>query len=148
MSLTRPLTLRGALGFEQQRKKAINALTILRSAIGLQPFRCLCRGPAVERFSSALKLIERNRIRNAVHPNMYESTRTRIHREQLHELSVTRIFGCDDHGIAVYAHDFGWPLKSAEHEDNSAILANMGGRFCATAGEILVNHFKRTKSSP
>jgi hypothetical protein len=39
----------------------------------------------------------------------------------------------------------GGPLKSAEHDDDSAILANMGGRFCATAGEILVNHFKRTK---
>jgi hypothetical protein len=45
----------------------------------------------------------------------------------------------------VYAHDFGWPLKSAERDDDSAILANMGGRFYATAGEILVNHLKRTK---
>src|SRR5438552_2355308 len=52
------------------------------SAIGLQPFRVLCQGPAVERFALALKLIERNRvparIRNAIHPNMRESTSSRI----------------------------------------------------------------------
>jgi hypothetical protein len=47
--------------------------------------------------------------------------------------------------MAVYAHDFGWSLKSTEHDDNSAILASMGGRLCATTSEILVNHFKRTK---
>ena len=76
---------------------------------------------------------------------MYESTGTRIRREQFHELCVTRIFDCDQPGIAVYPHDFGWSLKSAEHDDNSAILASMSSRLRATAGEILVSHFKRTK---
>jgi hypothetical protein len=47
--------------------------------------------------------------------------------------------------MAVYAHDFGWSLKSAEHDDNPAILASVGGRLGATAGEILVNHFQRAK---
>lgn len=96
-----------------------------------------------------LKLIERNRvparIGNAIHPNVYESTSARIRREQFRELSVTRIFGTDQRGIAVYPHDFGRSLKGAEHDDNSAILASMGSRLCAATGEILVNHFKRTK---
>jgi|KBSSwiStaDraftv2_1062776.scaffolds.fasta_scaffold70257_5 hypothetical protein len=76
---------------------------------------------------------------------MYESAGTQIRGEQLRELSVTRIFECYQHGMAVYAHDLGWPLKSAEHDDDSAILASMGSRLCATTGEILINHFKRTK---
>ena len=62
---------------------------------------------------------------------MYESTSTRIHGEEFHELSITRIFGCDQNRIAVYAYDFGWPLKSAEHDDNSAIFASMSGRLRA-----------------
>jgi len=76
---------------------------------------------------------------------MYESASTRIHGEQFHELSVTRIFDSDQQGLAVYADDFGWSLKSAEHDDNAAILASVCGRLCATTGEILVNRFQRTK---
>jgi hypothetical protein len=83
-----------------------------------------------------LKLIERKRvparIGNAIHPNVYESTSTRIRREHFRELSVTRIFDPDQRGVAVYAHDFGRSLKGAEHDDNPAILASMGGRLCAT----------------
>jgi len=74
---------------------------------------------------------------------MYESTGTRIRREQFHELSVKRIFDCDQGGPAVYTHDFGWSLKGAEHDDNSAIFASVGSRLRATSSEILVNHFKR-----
>ena len=76
---------------------------------------------------------------------MYESTGTRIRREEFHELSTPRIFTCDQRRMAVYAHDFRRSLKSAEHDDNSAILAGMSGRLSTTTREILVNHFKGTK---